>query len=610
VSEAQVALNRPALVEATRRKSAAAERSLLRTDVLYASACAAMFLLAVVLVNPVAEIGMLDDWCYTLTARDVATTGHLGYHGLGAPMIGPQAYWAALFIRLFGFSFTAVRMSTILLALVSIAVLYALGRAAGLRPAFASFAVMACVLSPIYLPQAVTFMTDAPGLLFVLLGLLAYVHAWKSAEARRCILWMTAGTLAGALAGCTRQIYWILPLTSLSVIAIARWRNRDRLNAALAVLMILASVIAMVAVLRWFGHQPYTIGLHIAWGQRPLASVAIGAFRALLKLADTCALLLIPVLMLYLRPATKLFSRKTLIEGITITAAAFLLYDASPRRWTPRLGNILTPYGLLYPGDVMLGTKPVVLTPAVRLTLGALMFASLAPFLAVTLRTTSRSSFSRLQQSTIWPFLALSVPFALVSALALCGLTSVGQTWAAADLFDRYAIPFLPMIAIAALWAYQSYIRDRVPAIGCVVLAVFAAYATASTHDAFVLNRARLNAAEALRAAGVPRNEILAGVEYDGATEVEIAGHVNDYRVVNPASAYQQARNCTGPADVQYWFRSWTPHLQQRYFVTSSRLTSLVDAPFATVTYSAWLPPHTGEVFTQMLPDRSTVQCQ
>ena len=72
---------------------------------------------------PFAEMGMGDDFSYIRSAQVLAATGHVMFNGWGAPMIGFQLLPAALFIKLFGFSFTIVRL-TVLLAAMATAFLF------------------------------------------------------------------------------------------------------------------------------------------------------------------------------------------------------------------------------------------------------------------------------------------------------------------------------------------------------------------------------------------------------------------------------------------------------------------------------------------------------
>src|SRR5215813_7810762 len=83
----------------------------------YSLLCAAALVTAMALTTPLAESGLNDDWSYTKTALDLAETGGLVYNGWASAMVGAQAFWGALFIKLFGFSFLTTRLSTAPLAL-------------------------------------------------------------------------------------------------------------------------------------------------------------------------------------------------------------------------------------------------------------------------------------------------------------------------------------------------------------------------------------------------------------------------------------------------------------------------------------------------------------
>ena len=90
--------------------------------------CVAVFLLSVAATIPMLEMGFGDDFAYAHIAREFVATGRLSYNGWSAVILIPQVLWAAPFIKLFGFSFFVVRLSTLVLGVLLIPVLYGLGR--------------------------------------------------------------------------------------------------------------------------------------------------------------------------------------------------------------------------------------------------------------------------------------------------------------------------------------------------------------------------------------------------------------------------------------------------------------------------------------------------
>ena len=52
-----------------------------------------------------------DEFSYDKTALEFARTGHILYNGWATAMLGWLIPWGALFIKVFGFSFTGMRLS-------------------------------------------------------------------------------------------------------------------------------------------------------------------------------------------------------------------------------------------------------------------------------------------------------------------------------------------------------------------------------------------------------------------------------------------------------------------------------------------------------------------
>ena len=197
---------------------------------------------------------------------------------------------------------------------------------------------------------------------------------------------------------------------------------------------------------------------------------------------------------------------------------------------------------------------------------------------------------------------------ALVLACVFAGPYFLGLLFRSPEVppYDRYLIPFLPLAAIPLLRYYKVHTGSRVSGWSWALLALFAVYAVATTHDAFAGARARLTAARDLERTGIRRNEIMAGFEYDGWTQLEAAGYLNNPQIENPAGAYRPV-TCTGP---RAWWLPKMPAVQARYVVALSRFPELENARAGQVGYTTWLPPARRQVFTQMLPAGSYAGCR
>ena len=95
---------------------------------------------AILLSWPFADLSYADDFAYADIALKLTQTGHLIYNGWEFAMLIAHAWWGALFIHLFGFSFQCLRFSTIPFALGAVCMCYLLVRRAGLQPSLALLA--------------------------------------------------------------------------------------------------------------------------------------------------------------------------------------------------------------------------------------------------------------------------------------------------------------------------------------------------------------------------------------------------------------------------------------------------------------------------------------
>jgi hypothetical protein len=541
-------------------------------------AAAFIFVAALIVVNPSVESGMNDDWSFIFTARELATSGHLRYNAWSSPLIGFQAYWAALFFKLFGFSFWIARASVWVFALLSIPVLWRILQYLPLTQPRSLFGIVFFLLSPLVLPHVSTFMTDLPAFFLFAAALLCALKAWYSENDKSALLWICALTVCGILSGSIRQIYWLTGVCFLPVLAIKRIRSaQGRVFIALCIFVTLAFG---YAASHWLARQPYvpvedTIEELLQLNWRELLHGGVGEpLRDFIGLSILCIPLSLPLAWSQIR-STPIWLH-CIIFAVSI---ALPIRFAEPLPW---IGNTITNYGVILSGTVALGEKPVILAPTLMLILAALGIASLT--YAVKSLTVDNERF-----------LLLTMPFLLLYTMVLC-LRSPGF-----GIFDRYLIPHL-FIFTAILLAANT---KKLSAITLATGAVFIAYALATTHDYFAEARARLEATNEVRRAGHPRTEIISSFEYDAWTQLEITGHVNNEHVLYPSTAYHQTDDCSGPEETQAWWRTLEPAIAARFVITLTPLDGLQPTNFPSVSYNRWLPPGQHEILIQQIDGES-----
>ena len=593
--------------------------------------CAAVLLLAICLTRPYGESGVNDDWSYTKTALDLAQTGHLRYNGWAAAMLGAQAYWGAAFIKIFGFSFLITRLSTIPLALGCALLLYALHRRAQLSPALSIFGTLTLTLSPLFIPHAVTFMTEVPAFFLLLLSIFCYVRTIdetsgvatpidSNQSARSStFVWLVGATISGLLAGTVRQAYWVLPiLAPLYLIVRAPKNARSKTNVALLLLLALASLAIAAGCATWFYHQRYAI--HERLGDAFQALLSAGAPLQLSKHVFHSVLMLgalaLPVLIAVSSSYIRLFARqrRSMAFGLTTAvltgAALFLELKLDPDWCFPWLSNTfaITPY--LYgttpapPGAVEInfswsfwkGFSIVVLT----LTFGAASVALLK--LAWPPRIKGRTlDFVR----------GLSAPVGIwvtfvVGYLPLLLLKSVLPS--GAGLFDRYLLPIIPIITIVGLRLYSNNSgKAQPPLLAWIAVLAATYYGVAQTHDYFGLLRSRVKLTKALEARGIPRHKIMAGFEYDGWTQITEAGYYNDDRIEHATVQYVPPKPLAFQTDYFLW--QLAPVVQPEYVVCLAAHPELTTTDLPQITYRAWVQPFSRRCLVQTtVPAQASVQ--
>jgi hypothetical protein len=121
-----------------------------------------IWLLVILLINPTGNFPLNDDWCYAKSVKTLLEDNYLKLYNWGEMTLVGQVIWGFLFTKLFGFSFTVLRVSTLVFALISFFGLIKIFKLINLSDQLSMFAVLLCMFNPIFLELSFTFMTDVP----------------------------------------------------------------------------------------------------------------------------------------------------------------------------------------------------------------------------------------------------------------------------------------------------------------------------------------------------------------------------------------------------------------------------------------------------------------
>jgi hypothetical protein len=527
---------------------------------------------------PHANMGIGDDGPDVLMARHLAATGHVVYNGWSAAMLGWQLYLGAAFIKLFGFSFTAVRMSTLL---VSIAMAFVLQRTlvrAGMTERSATIGTLALVLSPLYLLLSVTFMTDIFGLFAVVVCLYGCLRALQSSTTSAAIGWLCFAVVANAICGTSRQIAWLGILVMVpSTLWLLRTRRRVFMAGAAATL---AGVLFIVACMEWLKRQPYSKPEHLLPTSFPVARMLSELLRTFLDIP----FLLLPIVALFL-PEIRKSSRRAKV-AISIICLGYIVLAVHGGHshpgflLEPTLGDWVNVHGL--PEIMFLqGTPPIFVHRGIQILLTIASIGGLIGVIASLLRTRGEPHLSGTSECVSWEQLGVLLgPFTMANILLLIPRSS---GW----LYERYTLTLLVIALVCLLRYYEERIHRWLPLASVLLVGIMAIYGVTVTHNMFALYRARLALAAEIRASGIPDGSVDNGWESNFQLEIEHAGYLNDDKIVLPAHAYSPAPPL--PEGTCPMFSSdVTPYIRPIYGVSFDPNACYGAAPFAPVQYSRW----------------------
>lgn len=569
--------------------------------------CALAPIVCYLIVRPYAETGIDDDWSYIRSAQVLAQSGHIVYNGWATAMLGWQLYFGALFIKLFGFSFTAVRLSTFVQAVATAFLLQRTLVRTGINEWNATLATLTFVLSPLYLPLSFTFMSDVAGLLCIVLCLYMCLRALEAETQRSAMIWISLAALLNAAAGTVRQIVW---LGVLVMIPCTLWLlRRDRRVLLTGTISCIVGAGIVFAARHWFAHQPYSIPYPVIFEKIHLVSWIVHTAGTALRASGELSMFLLPVLLMFLEPLRKWNRRKILVFATGALCFAVLGIFLSV---FVKLNQFLAPFFVsdeMYPAFQSLNLIPVPDThidlarDGVRLLLTGVTIIGFLAFITSLIGERESSPVPRPKAVPIkWQKLAVVLgPFTLAYLALLVPAAATGEVGFA----DRYLLPLLAFCLLVVTRYYQQKVRPRLPLACAVLIMVVAGISVVCTHDLFALYRGNAAAFHEIRSSGVPADAIWGPWEIDGWTQVEKAGYLNSNKIRVPTGAYVSLPPRAFPPNCNEdnpEFLDLAPAIKPVYGFSATPGDCYVPAKFPPVTYRTWIAPHIHSMYFFKLP--------
>jgi hypothetical protein len=305
---------------------------------------AAVYSLMAVAVPPKGEFPTNDDWAYARVVKTFLETGRLQLGGWVIASLVFQVFWGALFCLPTGFSFAALRTSTLVMSFFGVAATYAILREYGCKRNISLLGALTLAVNPLYVSLSYTFMTDVPALTMMLLAALFYLRGLR----RESDVWLVLGSLCALSAFLVRQTSLVMT-GAFALWVLLACRSIDR---PVRKLVSLAAVPALGLALYVLWYH-YVHAVPPAYNARRFASPEVVLFltpRRTFHFMQYLGLFLLPVWAGLLAGVWKKLSNATgtlvFSAWVIVVFGVFFHIIARSGDRMPYLGNVLTDLGL------------------------------------------------------------------------------------------------------------------------------------------------------------------------------------------------------------------------------------------------------------------------
>jgi hypothetical protein len=533
----------------------------------------AVLLMAVALIGVKGEFPLNDDWSFALTVRHFLASGAFRPNDWGAMTLLTNVVWGAAFCIPTGFSFTALRVSTLAASMATIVAAYLLILHATENRRAAVVGTATLMVNPIFAALSFTFMTDVP---FTALFVLSVLFFCRALTGR--FLWNLAlATLFSLASVLSRQIGLCAPLAFMVVVLFTQ--RKPRLRPVGAVVSFLICFLGLEAFQWWMQHSgrlPGNYNIAAERLQKVLSSPPTALFNAICLGTPTAlylGLFLLPVVLLAAWPILRA-SRWRAYQTLALTVMVLGLFSIAINivggsLLMPELGNVLAPYGI---GPRLLRDTSILHLPHLpSIGIGFWIIVTALAYVGTGLLAVV------LFRGVAWirhPIVALRSHAPQHVFIAACAAVYV-LPLLLTGTYDRYLIPLLPLLAALILTSAvvdSNAVRSpEASKPSLCLLAAFGVFSLFATADYLAWNRLRLRAVQELVAeTGLSVKDIDAGFELNGFASY-------DPHYLPPAG------------------RSWWWAKGDAFEISSGPISGY--AAIRQYPFHSWLPPYNSSIF-------------
>jgi len=452
-----------------------------------------VWVLAILIIQPIADFPINDDFAYATNVYNLVVKHQFILHEFPSMNLISQTIYGYLFTKCFGFSFTALRLSILLLSIISSFVFKSLVKRITQNDFLATLFALLLFFNSLSLPLSFTYMTDMFFANMMILAIYQLVLYKQKDEIKHYVFFVFFCVVAVL----NRQHGLIIPLSAMILLT----GNKSFLK------RILFSFIPIIVT--WIAQDQYRhflVDNHIGHSIKQASEVLDYIAKAplenyIIRTGNSIViigLILLPIVLLNLQQLrTKLFQNIILYVITLFLCSYFVWYirDTFPIGNINRLfecGPKLIKSGIQVPADPFISY-----IRNFQLLVGLFSFSFIIPVLIN----------GKKAMNDIHPRLSLIFIFSATMLLLMA------IAWDA--YFDRYNIPVIVLLFFTMIpnHAANASVSAKVAAIISVVIILFS---IAEVSDYLNWQKARWMALENLESKGIKADLIDGGFEYNG----------------------------------------------------------------------------------------------
>ena len=464
-----------------------------------------LWLLVIVFVNPLGNFPLNDDWAYSLNVYNLTEKGIIDFSDWPAMTLISHVLWGAMFCKIFGFSFTILRISNLILSIIGIISIYLISKKISKNSLLAFLLSIIIAFNPIFFSLSYTFMTDTSFLTFTMLGLLFFIKFFEKDKTIDLLL-ATIFTIISVL---IRQIGLFLPIAfAFSFVVYKRFSLYSFILSITIILIAYSSINLYENWLLQYQDLPQHYSSIKDLIPENLKSLLLKTVNTIGTVGFYIGLFLSPLVLYFTHQKLKSNSSKTNLISL-IATAPFVLTFISAWKHVP-IVNIFYNLGL---GPKLLKDAHWNYNISPQLSSFSFdiikIFAFISAFFAVflvinevyKLFINKEKSFEKNSKILILILFLLNILFLFLNR----------------HYFDRYNLIFFPLLSIFLIPSEKIKSNLSVKLISSILLTIFISFSIFATKDYLSWNRARWEALNYLqKEKNISPNDIDGGFEFNG----------------------------------------------------------------------------------------------